>query len=118
MRPIMIVEDNPAIAGYIDDVLREEGYLTHICNTGASGLAAIAQRAPSLVLLDYHLPDMTGLQLIARLHQIGCPVVPIVMMTASWERPDWRAGGATAFLAKPFTIDELISCVNDWIIPQ
>ena len=118
MRPITIVEDDPAIAAYIDEVLREQGYLTHICSTGASGLAAIAQQAPSLVLLDYHLPDMTGLQLIARLYQIGGPVVPIVMMTASWERLDWRAGGATTFLAKPFTIEELIKCVNDRIMPK
>ena len=85
MRPIVVVEDNPAIAAYIDDVLREEGYPTHICSGGASGLAAIAQQTPSLVLLDLHLPDMTGLELISRLHTLGEPTVPIVMMTASWE---------------------------------
>jgi len=117
VRPIVIVEDNPAIAAYIDEVLREEGYLTHICSNGANGLVAIAQRAPSLVLLDLHLPDMTGMELLAQARQALGLALPIVMMTASTEQPDWRSGGATAFLSKPFSIEELLSCVRDWLMP-
>jgi len=58
------------------------------------------------VLRDLNLPSMTGLDVLARIRQPLGPELPIVLMTASTQRWNWVAQGATAFLATPFDKDE------------
>ncbi len=108
---IAIVEDDPLITQFLIEVLSDEGYTVHAYPDGRSGLAAIIEQPSSLVLLDLNLPAMTGEDVLVRIRQHLGPALPIVLMTASTQRRDWVAQGATAFLAKPFDIDELLTCV-------
>ena len=73
-----------------------------------TGAAAWPRSAlsPTEVLRDLNLPSMTGLDVLARIRQHLGPELPIVLMTASTQRWNWVAQGATAFLATPFDKDE------------
>jgi two-component system response regulator ChvI len=108
---IAIVEDDPLISRYLSEVLNDEGYAVRVYSDGRSALAAIIAQPPALVLLDLGLPAMTGEEVLTCVRrQLGADL-PIVVMTASTVRRNWAAQGATAFLAKPFDMGELLTCV-------
>jgi DNA-binding response OmpR family regulator len=108
---IAIVEDDPLIAQFLSEVLSDEGHTVRAYRDGRSGLDAIIAQPPALVLLDLNLPSMAGEEVLVRIrHQLGA-ALPIVIMTASIHRRNWAAQGATAFLAKPFDMGELLTCV-------
>jgi two-component system response regulator MtrA len=108
---IVIVEDDPLISQFLSEVLSDEGYTVRVYPDGRSGLAAIIAQPPALVLLDLNLPSMAGEDVLVHIrHQLGA-ALPVVIMTASTQRQNWVAQGATAFLAKPFDVEELLTCV-------
>jgi DNA-binding response OmpR family regulator len=108
---IAIVEDDPLIAQFLSEVLSDEGHTVRAYRDGRSGLDAIIAQPPALVLLDLNLPSMAGEEVLVRIrHQLGA-ALPIVIMTASIHRRNWAVQGATAFLAKPFDMGELLTCV-------
>ncbi len=65
-----------------------------------------------MVPLDLELPAMTGEEVLTHVRRQLGAALPIVIMTASTARRDWAAQGATAFLAKPFDMGELLTCVT------
>ena len=118
-RDILIVDDHPATAGFLIEALREFGFLGRAAYDGASALQAIQSAQPGLVLLDLHLPDLSGADLVAELHRNDLAQVPIVLMTAD------RASVAhlpmtmfTEYLIKPFDLDTLVACVARYICPR
>jgi DNA-binding response OmpR family regulator len=113
---ITIVEDDPLIAQFLREVLSDEGYIVRVYPDGRSGLAAIIAQPPALVLLDLNLPLMTGEDILVHIQQQLGTALPIVIMTASTARRNWVAQGATAFLAKPFDVDELLMCVARYAV--
>jgi DNA-binding response OmpR family regulator len=108
---IAIVEDDLLIAQFLSEVLSDEGYAVRLYPDGRSGLTAIIANPPTLVLLDLNLPAMTGEDVLIHIRQQLGPALPIMIMTAGAQRRNWVAQGATAFLAKPFDTDELLTCV-------
>ena len=108
---IVIVEDDPLITQFLSEVLSDEGYTVRAYPDGRSGLAAIIAQPPVLVLLDLNLPSMAGEDVLVRIRQQLGAALPVVIMTASTQRQNWAAQGATAFLAKPFDVEELLRCV-------
>lgn len=108
---IAIVEDDRLIAQFLSEVLSDEGYMVRAYHDGRSGLAAIIAQPPALVLLDLNLPSMRGEDVLVGIRQHLGAALPIVIMTASTQRQNWVALGATAFLAKPFDMDEFLMCV-------
>jgi two-component system response regulator ChvI len=108
---IAIVEDDLRIAQFLSEVLSDEGYTVRAYADGLSGLASIIANPPMLVLLDLNLPTMTGENVLLHIRQQIGAALPVVIMTASTQRRNWVAQGATAFLAKPFDTDELLTCV-------
>jgi DNA-binding response OmpR family regulator len=108
---ITIVEDDPLIIQFLSEVLSDEGYAVRVYSDGRSAMTAILAQPPTLVLLDLGLPAMAGEEVLNHVRrQLGADL-PIVIMTASTARRDWTAQGATAFLAKPFDMGELLRCV-------
>jgi len=108
---ITIVEDNPLAAEFLSEVLSEAGYAVRVYGDGRSAVAAIIEQPPAMVLLDLELPAMPGEEVLTHVRrQLGAKL-PIVIMTASTRRWDWATQGATAFLAKPFDMAELLRCV-------
>jgi two-component system, OmpR family, catabolic regulation response regulator CreB len=114
MKPlILIVEDEPGIADTLQYALRTEGFEPVWCASAEAALTAVAQRAPSLVILDVGLPDMSGFELFKRLRaQVD---VPVVFLTARGDEIDRVVGlelGADDYVAKPFSPRELVARVR------
>ena len=114
MKPlILIVEDEPGIADTLQYALRTEGFEPVWCASAEAAMAAVAQQAPSLVILDVGLPDMSGFELFKRLRaQVD---VPVVFLTARGDEIDRVVGlelGADDYVAKPFSPRELVARVR------
>jgi len=113
---IVIVEDEPDIAGIVELWLAGEGFDVAVAGTGEEALDLVMSRRPDLVVLDVMLPDMDGIEVCKRLradHRTAS--VPIIMLTARTMTADRVAGlvaGADDYVTKPFEPLDLIDRVN------
>jgi DNA-binding response OmpR family regulator len=108
-----VIEDEPRIAQVARDYLEHAGMRVVTAGDGRSGLRAVQQEKPDLVVLDLRLPDLDGLD-VARLLRKGS-TVPIVMLTARGEESDKLVGlelGADDYMTKPFSPKELVARVR------
>jgi DNA-binding response OmpR family regulator len=111
---ILLVEDDPKLAGLIEEELTLEGYQVTVAQNGLDGLTIARNIQPDLLILDWMLPGISGLDLCLRLRSTGIQV-PIIMLTAKDEIPDRVAGlnaGADDYVTKPFSIEELLARVK------
>jgi diguanylate cyclase (GGDEF)-like protein/PAS domain S-box-containing protein len=108
---ILIVDDEPANRKLLEALLAVEGYATVCAVNGEGALAAVAERAPDLILLDVMMPAMDGYQVARELKaNPATSHIPIVMVTAQIDRGTRLAGldaGAEEFLTKPVDRAEL-----------
>jgi CheY-like chemotaxis protein len=113
MGPILIVDDEFGIVEALSDFLQDEGYRTAIALNGRLALEQMALERPALVLLDYMMPVMNGPAVLEAMKQdMGLSEVPVVIMSASPPK-SWRHLQATAFLPKPFGLDQLMEIIRD-----
>lgn len=110
-RLILVADDEIEIANFVSDVLRDEGYLVECVYDGASALLALQGQPLDLVILDNAMPVMTGAEVLRTARAQGFRK-PIIMMSANTHGELLLGDGASAFLAKPFTIDALIHTVS------
>jgi len=113
MTTILVIEDEPKIAQVARDYLEHAGMRVVTATDGRSGLRAVQQEKPDLVVLDLRLPDVDGLD-VARILRQGS-AVPIVMLTARSEETDKLVGlelGADDYMTKPFSPKELVARVR------
>lgn len=108
---VLVVDDDFMVASiHTRFVERMEGFeVVGQAATGATALAEIDRLRPDLVLLDVHLPDLTGIEVLRRLRGAGNDV-GVLMVTAAREAETVRAaaaGGASHYLVKPFGFDDL-----------
>jgi two-component system, OmpR family, phosphate regulon response regulator PhoB len=113
---ILIVEDEPAIRDMVAFALRKAGMEAAHAGDARGAQTMIAERVPDLILLDWMLPGMSGLDLARRLRKEDLTRdVPIIMLTARGEETD-RVGGLEAgvddYVVKPFSPRELIARIN------
>jgi DNA-binding response OmpR family regulator len=111
---ILVIEDEAAIADFIERGLRAEGYAVDACGDGAEGLERALASDVSLVLLDRMLPTMDGLDVLTKIRAVK-PSLPVIVLTAKTEIADRVAGldaGATDYVVKPFAFDELAARVR------
>ncbi|PUA19258.1 winged helix-turn-helix domain-containing protein [Glaciimonas sp. PCH181] len=113
---ILIIEDEPAIAELIEYTMVEAGWSPTVAYTAADGWAAIQRRPPHLVLLDWMLPDQSGLRFLSRLRaERQLQSMLVMMLTAKSMEEDKIAGldnGADDYMTKPFSPRELTSRVK------
>jgi len=110
---ILIIEDDPAILKLLQRGLAYEGYTVDTAVDGRSGLALARDHQPDLVILDWMLPGMDGLEVCHRLRTGGS--LPILMLTAKDTVQDRIQGldaGADDYMIKPFNLDELLARVR------
>jgi two-component system copper resistance phosphate regulon response regulator CusR len=108
---ILIVEDDPGLADFLQRTLREVAMAADVTATGAEALTALAVNDYDLVILDAGLPDVDGFE-ICRRHRARGGRTPILMLTARAGLDDRVLGldaGADDYLAKPFAIEELLA---------
>ena len=111
---VLLVEDEPQIAGFISRGLRREGYNVLVAADGETGLEMAFGELPELIILDIMLPGIDGLTVCRQIREAELQT-PILMLTAKDAIPDRVAGleaGADDYLVKPFAFEELIARVR------
>ena len=113
---ILLVEDEPAIAELLAVNLRHHGMLAIHAPDGDAAQREIDQVLPDVILLDWMLPGLSGLQLARRWRaDPRTKTIPILMLTARGDEPDKVAGldaGADDYITKPFSTQELMARIR------
>ncbi len=113
---ILVVEDEPAIQELISYSLRQAGYVVFCAEDAEQAMSVVNDALPDLVLLDWMLPGMSGVELARVLrHAARTKTIPIIMLTARADESDKIAGleiGADDYLTKPFSPRELIARIK------
>jgi len=111
---ILVVEDDHAISHFLDLVLRSNGYLSVISETGLGAIKTFLSEGPSLVLLDLGLPDLDGMEVLSRMRKSSAST-PIIIVSAR-EKEDEKVAaldhGADDYLTKPFNTGELLARIR------
>ena len=103
---VLVVDDEPRVAGLLRDALVELGYGAEIALNGADALAHIPVYQPDIVLLDVLMPGMSGVEVLDRL-RCDHPAVAVIMVTANQDEDAARAmlaRGAFDYVPKPFDL--------------
>jgi two-component system phosphate regulon response regulator PhoB len=112
----LIVEDEEAIATLVDYNLKKEGFETRVARDGEEALMRAAEEAPDIVILDWMLPKVSGIEVCRRLRaESDTRNIPIIMLTARSEESDRVRGletGADDYMTKPFSNAELVARVR------
>lgn len=114
MANILLVEDEERLARFIELELSSEGYTMSVAHDGLTGLTMARESPPDLLILDWMMPGMTGLEVCRRLRATGSKV-PVILLTAKDEVSDRVAGldaGADDYVVKPFSIEELLARIR------
>ena len=113
---ILIIEDEPGIALFLKEGLQEESFAVDVANDGPSGLelATVNDGEYDLILLDWMLPGLSGIEVVRQLRKIGSQV-PVIFLTARDTVQDTVFAlemGANDFIKKPFSFEELLARVR------
>lgn len=111
---ILVIEDEPPMQVLLSDNLEFEGYAVRALATAEEGLAALAERPWSLVVLDLMLPGMSGFEFCRQARARGY-WLPIIILTARSDESDQVIGldlGADDYVTKPFAVRELLARVR------
>jgi DNA-binding NtrC family response regulator len=112
---VLIVEDTPSVAQLCAAYLRRDGHTVEIATTGQEALAAIRAKVPAVIVLDLHLPDLSGQTILEEVHRQALPTSVVVITTDGSIRVAVEAmrAGAYDFLVKPFNADRLTTTVRN-----
>ena len=114
MKRILIVEDEPGMASFIEKGLGSRGYATKVCPDGATATAIASDADFDLVILDLGLPDTDGLSVLREIRRRG-ERMPVIVLTARDDLTDKVEGldaGASDYVTKPFKLEELLARVR------
>lgn len=113
---ILVVEDEDTLSELLTYNLEKEGYLVATCADGDDALIMVEEEAPDLILLDWMLPNVSGIEIC---RQLGARTetrdIPVIMLTARGEEDDRVRGldqGADDYVTKPFAMSELMARVK------
>ena len=112
---ILLIEDDPGTGAALEKVLASEGFRVDLVRRGDEGLQRARAARYDLVITDFKLPGLSGLELIEQLHR-SAPKLPIIMMTAHGSTEtaiEATKLGAHEYLTKPFEPDELLDLVTE-----
>ena len=111
---ILVVEDDPAVRDALERALSFEGYAVDVARDGAVALSMIRDDEYDLIVLDVMMPHLDGLETCRRI-RAGGDDVPILMLTARTavdDRVEGLDAGADDYVAKPFSLDELLARIR------
>jgi len=113
---VLIVEDNEQNRKLARDLLQVHGYRTIEAESGEDGVALAGDRGPELVVMDIHLPGISGIEALAQLRAAPATrAIPVIAFTASvmpQDRNDIIVAGFDAFVSKPINIETFLAAVR------
>ena len=113
---IFIIEDEPSIIQLVQHNLEKEGFIVSSSTNGNNGLKELKKFEPHLLLLDWMLPDLSGVEICKNIRKdIKLKSLPIIMLTAKGEEEDKIKGldsGVDDYLTKPFSFNELLARIK------
>lgn len=113
---VLVVEDEEALSALLSYNLEKEGFEVAICSDGDDALIMVDEETPDLVLLDWMLPNVSGIEICRQLRaRVETREVPIIMLTARGEEDDRVRGldlGADDYITKPFSMTELVARIK------
>ena len=113
---ILVVEDNEKNMKLFRDVLAARGYETLEAATGEAAVSLAAEHVPDLVLMDIQLPDIDGIEALARLRAdertASIPVLALTAQAMHGDRERFLAAGFDGYVSKPVNIAELVGAVR------
>lgn len=116
MKKILVIEDTQNVRENICEILETENYEVFAAENGQSGVEMSKNIQPDLVLCDIMMPGMDGYEVLAKMRkEVVTSTVPFIFLTAKNTRENQRLGmelGADDYIAKPFTVDELLKSVS------
>jgi DNA-binding response OmpR family regulator len=115
--PLLLIDDDARLAAMVADYLGASGYAVRHASDGEQGLAVLAQDVPALVILDWMMPGMDGLEVCRRIRMLSGAAarVPVLMLSAKGDPMDRIIGleiGADDYLPKPFEPRELLARIR------
>lgn len=111
---ILIVEDETGIANFLQQGLEEEGYSVLVANDGKTGIELALSQKVNVILLDWMLPKMNGLE-VCKSIRVKDKITPIIFLTAKdtvQETIEGLQAGANDYIKKPFSFDELVERIK------
>lgn len=116
MKTILFAEDEPNLRLLVTSTLEDPRYELVTCSDGAEALKRARERRPDMLVLDWMMPGLTGIDVVRALRaDPGFADVPVVLLTArsqDGDRAEARAAGVTHYLTKPFSPLELLDLVE------
>ena len=117
MARILVVDDEGQVRGAIKRALEHDGHEVTVAVDGLDGARSVRSVAVDLVLIDVHMPEMDGIELLINV-KAAAPTMPVIVMSGGDQSrrldllKDATLLGATGILAKPFTLEELREAVT------
>jgi len=113
---VLVVEDEEALSTLLEYNLSREGFVVSTCADGDEAILSVEEDPPDLVLLDWMLPGISGIEICRRIRaRSDLREMPVIMLTARGEETDRIRGldtGADDYLTKPFSVPELVARVR------
>ena len=123
MSRILIVDDEAGLADALRRALERGGHEVRVAATGLEGARRYREQPADLAVIDIHMPEMDGLELLVQFRTLA-PAMPVIVMSGGVQTggldllADARLLGAFTTLAKPFSIDELFGAVARALAPD
>jgi len=110
MMNVLVVEDEPGIYKFLKQGLEEEGYVVEVADDGIKGLELAIGRSYYVMLLDWNLPGISGLEICkqVRSNHIDTPIIFLTAKDTIQETIEGLQAGANDYIKKPFSFDELL----------
>lgn len=113
-KKVLVVDDEDILRMLLTDTLEYEGFIVEEAEDGKEALEKIQSNPYDVIILDYMMPRMTGIELLEHLQPLEL-ATPVIMLTAKAQKTDEEAAlakGASYFVPKPFSPNELVELVK------
>lgn len=117
---VLLVEDEPHIVEALQFILEREGLQVDAIDNGSDAIDRLIAAPPDLVILDYMLPEVSGLQILTQIREHpDLAHLPVLMLTAKGQTKDREAAenaGVSRFMTKPFANSDIVSAAKELML--
>ncbi len=118
MKTILLIDDDPVVRSLASGILRKNGYNVYVAKDGSEGIDLAQKQKPDLVVTDYQMPGISGMEVLTKLKELN-NALPVIMLTAHGDATltiRSMKTGAFDFIEKPINPKELLSTIKNGLI--